>query len=247
MRRSDLEERQMCAAVIAGSIVMFSVGVMYRVLAGDTWHRKSFTPINSESLRRLPLQIADWIGEEVAIDERVIQATGGDLHINRRYTRDGGRESVVLYIVVGTNAAEIMSHRPLGCYRAAGWTLIECHPLRIQSENGIAIQSLLYQFYRDGLATEKITVVHYCRADGQYFDEVMKVLAVGWRGLRSISYAAQVQIIASSQTLTDDAATRMVTDFALESAAPIGGLFEDIETDGSLHGSRESRSPKSGT
>lgn len=218
-------------AAIVASFVMFGVGVAYRVLAGDVLTAEGTIAVDAAVLNRLPMQIGDWVGQEVAVDERIMQATGGDAHINRQYSRRGGLESISLYIVLGTNTHDIMSHRPLGCYRASGWTLIGRDSAAIPLSSGPPIPSLIYQFYREGTPSDKVTVLHYCYADGKYFDEVMKVLSEGWRGLRSIGYAAQVQVIAFSQTLTDDAGIQLVTDFTVDSAAVIAELLARIEED----------------
>jgi hypothetical protein len=124
-----------------------------------------------------------------------------------------------------------MSHRPLGCYRRAGWTLIADDYAELPLGDGTELPCIIYQFTAEGMAHGRLIVLHYCHADGQYFDEVMQVLAHGRRGLRRIGYAAQVQIVASSQTLADDSAVQLVSAFAVDSAASIARLFEDIQRD----------------
>ena len=51
------------------------------------------------------------------------------------------------------------------------------------------------------------------------------------RGIRTVSYGyvAQVQIIASTESLTDDSATKLVSAFAVDSALSIAQLFEALE------------------
>jgi hypothetical protein len=223
--------RPVVVAAIAASVLMLVSGVTYRVLAARQAAPANRIPIDPGALEGLPLQIGDWTGQDVPLEGAVVDATGSDAHINRRYSRHNGLESVSLFIACGTNVNEVMSHRPAGCYPAAGWQLVDHRPLTLPLDAGINIPCIVYEFYRGGLETEKVTVLHYCFADGQYFNEVMQVLATGLRGLRAIGCAAQVQIVGSDRTLTTDSGTRLVSAFAADSVASIARLFEQIEKD----------------
>ena len=78
------------------------------------------------ALDGLPMQIGDWTGEEVSLDEAMVRGTDTDAHLSRRYVRRGGSESISLYIACGVHVSRLMAHRPEICYRRAGWTLVDC-------------------------------------------------------------------------------------------------------------------------
>jgi len=177
------------------------------------------------------LQIGDWIGMDLPLAEAVVDATGSDAYINRRYSRRNGLETISAFIACGTRINEVMSHRPLGCYRTAGWQLMHHRAVELPWESGKELPCILYQWSRQGPDTEYVTVLHYCYADGRYFNEVKRVLAAGWRGLKPIDYAAQVQIVVPGRMPSDDAATKLATAFAVESAPAIARVFEQIEKD----------------
>ncbi|MDI6451824.1 exosortase-associated EpsI family protein [Anaerobaca lacustris] len=222
------------AAIIAGC-VMLGVGMAYRVLAGDVWTAGDTIAVDPAVLERLPMRIGDWEGQNVAMDERVMQATGGDTHITRQYLRKNDGGSVSLYIVAGTNGDAVMDHNPEVCYVRGGWVLTGRCPEDLQLNDGTVLPVICYHFQRDGLAGNRIVVLHYCYAMEQYFSRVVEVFSDRWRGLQRIGFAAQVQIIASSQTLTDDAAIRLVTDFAVDSSAVIAELLARIEDERTSH------------
>lgn len=229
MMSSNSDHRLVVVAAIAASFLMLIFGLTYRILAARQAAPANKTSIDPTALDKLPLQIGDWMGFDAPLDRTVVDATGSDAHINRQYSRYNGLESVSLFIACGTNVNGVMSHRPTGCYHAAGWQLVARRSIELLLSDGMKLPCIVYQFYREGLEAEKVTILHYCRADEKYFNEVMQVLGTGWRGLRAIGYAAQVQIVASAKTLTDDSATRLVSAFAVDSASSITRLFEDIE------------------
>jgi len=221
--------RPVTLAVIIAGVLMLGFGLTYRVLAARMGVLGNRTSIDPGALEGLPLQIGDWTGQGIPVDETIIDAAGVDAYINRRYSRQGGVESVSLFAACGTNVNEVMSHRPLGCYRAAGWTLVQRRAIELPIVNEVKLPCMVYQFYRKKPVEQVVTVLHYCRADGQYFDEVMQVLAERWGGLRTVRYAAQVQIVASGLTLEFDPIGHEVFNFAAASAAPITHLFTAIE------------------
>jgi len=230
MKNANDSRRAVLTASVVASVMMLVFGIAYHVLAGRQGVCSDMEPLDPNALASFPLQIGDWVGQDIPLDSALGKATGADAYINRRYVTANGAESVTLFVGCGTNVNAIMSHRPQGCYLAAGWTRITDHPVELTLGDGSTLPCIIYEFCRPALATEKLTVLHYCRADGQYFDEVMKVLAYGQRGLQTIGYAAQVQIVFSSQTLTDDSGIRIVSDFAIDSGGLIAGLLDGLDT-----------------
>jgi len=237
----NLNGPRVVTAAVVGSLLVGMFGLTYRILASRQVTPLGRTQLDAGALRELPWQIGDWRGARVSLNETIVDATGADACISRKYSRHNNSELVTLFIGAGTNVNEIVAHRPTGCYRAAGWKLIDRGSVLVPLDNGIELPCIIYQFCRETLTFEKVTVLHYCWADGRYFDKVVGIRAQGWRGLRSVSYAAQVQIVASSETLADDSAFRTVSAFARDSASSIIQLFAAFEDECCLVGLNEPR------
>ena len=214
-------------AAVTASFLMLVFGLGYRVLAARLAAPVNTTPISPEALAQLPLQIGDWIGQEVLLDEAIVRATDTDAHVNRRYSRHGGLGSVALYIASGVKARDLMPHRPEVCYTGAGWTLTERDSMELPLSNGMKLPCNVLQFSRGSLGSSKVMVLDYYIVDGQYCHDVSLLRSKAWRGSGTVDYVAQVQIVTSvATTQTADSAKKIITDFAIESAQSIADLFE---------------------
>ncbi len=222
------DHKTVIAAAISASSLMLIFGLTHHVLVARQAAPVNETPLDPAVLKVFPAQIAGWTGEDIPLNEALVDATGTDAHINRRYVRDAGLESVTLYIACGANVNKVMAHRPTGCYRRAGWQITGRRSMEIQVVDGTIIPCFLYEFGRKEADGERVAVLHYCFANGEYFNEVMQVLAKGWRQLRAIGWAAQVEIVASDLGLTDDSAARRVRAFAEDSSSEVNRMFEVI-------------------
>lgn len=231
MTSDNANRRRIAVAAIAASFLMLIFGLTYRVLVARLVVFENKTPIDPVALERFPLQIGGWTGQDIPVDEAIVDATGTDAHISRRYSRNGDLESVSLYVACGVNAYKVLSHRPPGCYIAAGLSLVDSRSMELLLDDGMKLPCSIFQFFQDGLDTKKVTVLHYSIADGQYFGDVSVSLLQASRGIRAVGYVAQVQIVASTESLTADSATRLVSSFAVDSALSIARLFEALEED----------------
>jgi hypothetical protein len=225
-------------AAIAASFLMLLSGWAYRALAAQLGAPLTTTPIAPDALERLPMQIADWTGEDVPLDEAIVRRTDTDAHINRRYSRSSGLESVSLYVACGVRTRNLIVHRPEVCYIGAGWTRTGRHLRELPLSNGTILPCIVFEFSRGVLDTTKIVVLYCYIVDGQYCHDLSEWRYRYWR----IGYVAQVQIVASvTETLTADEATRIVCNFAVDSASPIAGQLEHIEKRQSAGSVRELR------
>jgi len=215
-------------AAIAASFLMLIFGLTHRALVARLMVFENKTPIDPAALERFPLQIGGWTGQDVPVDEAKVDATGTDAHISRRYSRSDGLESVSLYVACGVNA---LVHRPPACYIATGLSLLDRRSMELLLDDGTKLPCSIFQFFRGGLDTKKVTVLHYSIADGQYFGDVSRSLLQVAQGIRAVGYVAQVQIVASTESLAADSATRLVSAFAVDSALSIARLFETLEED----------------
>jgi hypothetical protein len=172
------------------------------------------------------------LGQEVPLDEAIVRATDTDAHINRRYSRHNGSESILLYVACGVKARDLMPHRPEVCYTGAGWTLIDKRSMELPLSDGMELPCMALQFSRGTLNTKKTILLNYYIVDGQYCRDVSLLRFKAWRGSGTVRYVAQIQIVASTTAnLNAASAERIVCAFAAESASLISELFESPEED----------------
>ena len=230
MKIENQNPRPVMFAAVAASLLMLVFGLGYRVLAARLEAPVNTTPIPPAVLKRFTMQIGDWTGREVPLDEAIVRATDTDAHINRSYSRNNGLEFISLYIATGVKARDLMPHRPEVCYTGAGWTRIDKRSMELPLSDGTALPCNVMQFSRGVLTVNKIVVLDYYIVDGEYSSDVSLLRSKAWRGSGTVRYVAQVQIVTSIQSnQTADSATKSVSAFAVESASSISKLFEDIE------------------
>jgi EpsI family protein len=224
-------------AALAASVLMLVLGLAYQVVAARLAAPADTTPIDPAVLAQFPMQIGAWMGEEVPLAPEIVRATDTDAHINRRYSRGGGFESVVFYVAAGVQARDLMPHRPEVCYTGSGWTLANRRSMDLPLDDGTSLPCNVLQFSRGALNMERIVVLNYYLVDGQYSADVSLLRSRAWRGAGTVGYVAQVQVVASLTALMGgDVAERAVSDFAAESARAIAEIFERTQED---NGSRE--------
>lgn len=233
------EPRPVVVAAAAASVLMFVFGLGYRVVAARLESPIGGPPISPDALARFPRQIGDWTGEDIALDEAIVRQTDTDAHVNRRYSRPGGLEAVSFYVASGVKARDLMPHRPEVCYTGAGWTLADRQSVELPLSDSTKLPCNVMQFSRGALNAQQVVVLDYYLVDGQYCADVSLLRSKAWRGQGSVRYVAQVQIVAPiTETRKAQAATRLVSDFAVRSARLTASLFDDSTTNqgaGELH------------
>ena len=234
--------RAIAAAVVA-SCLMFVFGLTYRVVAAKLDAPINTTPISPDALTRFPLQIGDWTGEDVPMDEAIARATDTDARLNRRYTRRGSFESITFYIASGVKARDLMPHRPEVCYTGAGWTLMNRRLVDLPLGDSTILPCTIMQFSRGVFQTQKVVVLDYYLVDGQYCADLSLLRSKAWRRSGTVRYVAQIQIVAPiTATFNAEAAIQTLRGFAVESAALTAALFDDPRTKqnaGEIHESPE--------
>ncbi len=231
MTSDNANRRLVVVAAIAASLLILIFDLTYRVLVAPLEFFVNKTPIDPAALERFPLQIGGWTGQNVPLDEAIVDATGTDAHISRRYSRSSSSEFVSLYVACGVKAQRVLCRRPPASYIVFGFSLLDRRSMELLLDDGIKLPCSIFQFFHDRLDTKKVTVLYYLIADGQYFGDASVSLRQAGRGIRAVDYVAQVQIGASTESLTADSATRLVSAFAVDSALSIARLFEALEED----------------
>jgi len=222
--------RAVALSALVASFVMLTFGIGYRVIATRLAAPVNAASIDSAAFERFPLQIGNWTGQDVPIDDAIVRATDTDAHINRRYSRQNASKYVGLYVAYGVRARELMPHRPEVCYPMAGWTLVYKRSVELPLSDKMQLPCRILQFSRGTLNMAKVLVLNYYIIDGQYCGDVSLLRSKASRGSGTVRYAVEVQIVTSvTNNMIADSAAKMVCDFAVESASSISGLFESIE------------------
>jgi hypothetical protein len=155
-----LNLKPVIVAASVASVLMLVSGSGFRVLATRLAAPVDTNPIRIEALQQLPLQIGGWTGQDVPLDEAIIEATDTDALINRRYSRRGSLESVSLYIASGVRARDLMPHRPEVCYTGAGWTLTDRRFMALPLTNEMKLPCNILQFSRGSFNSAKVVVLN---------------------------------------------------------------------------------------
>jgi EpsI family protein len=243
VKSEESNVRPVIMAAVVASCLMLVFGLTYRVVAAKLEAPIDTTPISPDALTQFPLQIGDWTGVDVPMDEAVARATDTDARLNRRYTRRGGFESITFYLASGVKARDLMPHRPEVCYTGAGWTLMDQRVVKLPLSNSTTLPCNIMQFSRGVLNTQKVVVLDYYLVDGQHCADVSRLRWKAWRGSGTVRYVAQIQIAAAvTAAFNAEAAVKTLGGFAVESAALTAALFDDLRTnasEGDLHESRK--------
>jgi len=239
MKANDPNRRPAVVAAVAASFMVLILGLTYRVLSARLSAPLSKTRLDPAALQRFHMQIGDWTGEDVQLDEAevILDKICAEASINRRYSRDNGKESVSLFIAAsGTIASTMVGHAPEVCNVLSGYSLVDQRFAELPTGDGTKLACKIVQFYSDAqLECRKKTVLYYYMADGQCYGNRSQLRYRVLRGSNMVNCVAQVQIAAQAEgTLTTDSTVRIVSDFAVDSASLIADLLEHIQKDQSV-------------
>jgi hypothetical protein len=145
----------------------------------------------------------------------------------------------MFYVGCGANVAQVLTHRPEICYIAFGWTLIDRRSGEVPFDDGTKLPCSILKFSGGLWGTERIVVLSCFIADGQYYSDSSMIRSRRGRRFTTVSYAGQIQVVASAETQATDSAENLVLAFAVDSAPSIAHLFEDIEKDRNSSQSQE--------
>jgi len=90
-----------------------------------------------ERFAQVPLDIGDWKGEDLPVDEIVRNTAGAVDYVSRRYTNVLTGKEVVLWLIVG-HSRDIVRHTPNICYPSSGFRQLGSnlrHLINIDSGN----------------------------------------------------------------------------------------------------------------
>jgi EpsI family protein len=228
-KKNENPNRRPVIAAIVASVMMLALGLAFRAMVARLKVPVTVPPIVPEALEGFPVQIGNWTGQEVPLDEAIAEKTDADALISRQYSRKNGLDSVFLYVACGVTW-EMMFHRPEVCYPGNGWTLLDHSSMELPINNGMTLPCTIFRFSRGELDKQEMVVLYYVIADGRFYSDVSLLRSRVWGVFAIVDHIAQVQIIASSGGIpTPDSMKRIASEFAIASASSIAELFQDIE------------------
>ena len=236
MIRTSHNRASIVAAAITASLLVLASGLTHRIVVACLVTPMSTTPIDPDVLRRFPMQIGDWVGEDVPLDKAIPRRINAEACINRRYSRRLGSASILLFMAAsGITTGSMVGHAPEICNVRSGSTLVDQHSMRLPIENEGELPCMVLEFSRGGsFGSQKKTVLCYYVADGEFYDNRSVLRSRVLYGSSMIHCVGQVQIVASDESLSIDSGRGVVSDFAIDSASVICGLFKHIADDLSL-------------
>lgn len=215
-------------AALAAAFIILTHGIAYYGIAARLDGHSNVRPIASDSLNSFPMQIGDWTGKKIPLDETLIRATDSDDLINRQYSRRNGQQVISFYMACGVNTRKLLSHHPSTCYPAGGWSLIDHSSVELTINDEMKLPCDIFQFSRGLLNIQTSTVLSYLVLDDKYGDSSLLRLKA-WRRLAAVNYAWQIQIVADSAALNDDLSKSTVCSFAVDSAPFVAQLIDEIK------------------
>jgi EpsI family protein len=92
---------------------------------------KTEPTLSRQPLALLPMEIREWQGRDLPLDEEVIRVAGVDDYLNRHYVSAGG--GVGLYVgFYQTQRQGRTIHSPLNCLPGAGWNPVSRSHLNVE-------------------------------------------------------------------------------------------------------------------
>lgn len=216
---TKINQKKVFIAAIVVIFLMFLFGLSQHILANKLLFTGEMIPIDPNVLATFPMEIGMWTGQEVPLDEAIIEATDTDARISRSYSRNNGLESVSLYVAFGQRSRDLMPHRPEVCYIGAGWTQAANQSDELQLEDGTKLPCTIMQFTRGALGQSKVMILDYYIVDGEFSRDVSLLRSKIWRGSGAIKYTAQIQIsMPVSAGQNTDSVKEVISEFAIESS-----------------------------
>lgn len=160
----------------------------------------------SVDINDLSMELSDWKGEPVSMDEEVVRFAGAGNSISRVYNH-AGEAPVAVYAAVWDDRSvvdDIAPHLPTVCYPNAGWTLGPQKRVRIDDSFDICLS----EFSRAG---EKLITAHwYQLGDLHYTDSLSARASLSslW-GKREWSPVVKILLQTPSASI-EDAQSRLV-------------------------------------
>ncbi len=112
---------RMLLPAVLGLVAIVSLSFYEGYAMKDRWSEPGVEAKElSERFAMVPLNIGEWEGEDLPVDEVVRKTAGAIGYVSRRYTNVNSGKNVVLWLIVG-HSRDITRHTPNICYPSSGF------------------------------------------------------------------------------------------------------------------------------
>ncbi len=218
--------RSAILSLVAALVFVLGGGVAYRMTFAWLNRAPETIPLPAGTLAAVPMQIGDWVGEDVPLSESIIRVADVDDYLCRNYRNRVDGSLVAVFVAYGVRARDLVPHRPEVCYPGNGWTQQRLEQRTIRLADGSTLQTRLFQFAPGGLNPGALLVLNYYIVDGRSCPDVSLLRSRAWRGQATIRYMAQVQITTRVNPMDPKASEQVVERFARLFAPQVRDLLE---------------------
>jgi hypothetical protein len=201
-------------------LLLISAGITYRVFASRLRVIVGTTVTLPVPLSALPVQIGDWVGQDVPIPPNIQRVAGNDASLNRLYKNELNNQWANLYIAYTARPRTMLGHRPQVCYVAGGWVHDSTQQTKVTSSTGRELPCLIHRFHRPAPDHGETVVLNFYIVNGQITSDERVFSGVGWRTPNIAGdlarYVAQVQmssVLENSVRKATKDMTELILDF----------------------------------
>ncbi|MGE5280663.1 MAG: exosortase C-terminal domain/associated protein EpsI [Deltaproteobacteria bacterium] len=158
---------------------------------------------------RMPMQIGEWSGRDLPVEELSYQILETRNLILREYARGG--EKVYLYIIYSTDNRKV-SHPPEVCFEGGGISIIDKEKISLELADGRLVPANRLKVEKEGLEN----IVYYLyKAGGHYTDNYMRQQLYVAQGRLRFQNLSNAMIRISAEVKPEDGkhADQLLRDF----------------------------------
>ncbi|MCH2114642.1 MAG: EpsI family protein [Pirellulales bacterium] len=99
-----------------------------------------------ERFKNVPMQIGDWQGENLPVDEVTRSTAGAVRYVSRRYVHNDTQNTVRIWLIVG-HSRDVLRHTPNICYPNQGFRAVGSplkHPIEITGQKSAEFYTAKY-------------------------------------------------------------------------------------------------------
>lgn len=159
-------------ALATALVVLLVAGVGHRYLLGAIEGAMGELVSPLHPLASVPLQLGDWHGRDVPLDERILRVKQfDDDFVSRVYVHPENRARVGFFIGYQGRPRAWFGHRPDICFPAHGWEPDGREPVSIPTPTGQRVPGIVYEFHRPAADASPRLVLATYMINGQFVED----------------------------------------------------------------------------
>ena len=129
---------------VLGLVAILSLSFYEGYAMKDRWSEAGAeAKVLGERFEQVPLNIGDWTGEDLPVEELIRKTAGAVNYVSRRYTNVKTKDQVILWLIVG-HSRDIVRHTPNVCRIAQGFRQVSSELRHSISLPNDQVRHLLY-------------------------------------------------------------------------------------------------------